>query len=74
MTEVMRENVRLRAENEMLRTALKPFVNMIGEKFQVYKHNDICMSLVNYDVLMRICNNAKDALEGVTKKRKAGNE
>lgn len=51
------------AEIEKLRAALKPFAAYVGQPANVYEYEGVRMSLVNQDVLMRLCKAAAEALK-----------
>lgn len=61
--EAAAEILRLRAEVATLRAALKPFAAYVGQPANVYDYEGVRMSLVNQDVLMRLCKAAAEALK-----------
>lgn len=52
----------LRAENEKLRAALKPFAEQVDRPVNIYEHDGVRMEFVDHDVLDRLCRAAKAAL------------
>ncbi len=57
-----RENDALRAENEKLRKALRPFAAYAKQTPIIYEHHGIRMVLVQQDLLKRLCQEAAAAI------------
>jgi len=59
----VKEITRLRAENEKLRAALKPFAAYVEQPARIYENEvGIRMALINQDLLMRLCQAAAAAI------------
>ena len=56
------ENEKLHKQIEMLRQALKPFAAYADQPTKIYEHEGVRMTLVNQDVLMRLCQAAAAAI------------
>ena len=54
---------RLRAENEKLRKALKPFAELVDKPVNIYECKGVQLALIKFDDLSRLCRAAKVALE-----------
>ena len=64
-TAVMGDSAELqdvKRENDKLRAALAPFAAYIEQPTQIYEHDGVRMTLVNQDVLMRLCQAAAAAI------------
>ena len=61
-TECFLENEKLHKQVEKLREALKPFAAYVEQPTQIYEHEGVRMTLVNQDVLMRLCQAAAAAI------------
>ena len=53
----------MKAENERLREALKPFAELVDKPVNIYECKGVQLALIKFDDLSRLCRAAKVALE-----------